>query len=150
LTTSESPGAVSWPETGETLIEVIVAMVIMAIAIVVLLGGMTTSLTSSSEHRIQANAEVVLVGAVEALKDQTRNPYVSCATASSYSATSGVALPTGWPASTVTYSIAYWNGSNAFVSSCSSDNKVQQLTVTVKDPSSKVLESLTTYKRNPS
>jgi type II secretory pathway pseudopilin PulG len=136
-------------EGGETLIELLVALAIMGIAIVVLLGGMTTSLTTSSEHRTHADAEVVLVDAIESLKDQARNPYVPCATGSSYSATSGVSLPAGWTAATVNYSVSYWDGANAFVGSCAADNKLQKLTVTVTDPSSKVVESLSTYKRNP-
>jgi len=63
-------------EAGETLIEVLIASALMGIVVVAILGGLATSLLTSSIHREQADANTVLVAAMERVKsnDVTRVP----------------------------------------------------------------------------
>jgi type II secretory pathway pseudopilin PulG len=55
-------------ETGETLIEVLIAVVIFSLSVVALLGALVTSITSSSEHRSLASDDTVLRSFAEAAK----------------------------------------------------------------------------------
>ena len=71
-------------EAGDTLIEVLVAVVILGLCVVGLMGGLTTSITSSSEHRSLASDDTVLRSFAEAAKyDIQLSPgylYQDCAT----------------------------------------------------------------------
>jgi len=71
-------------EAGDTLIEVLVAVVVLAFCVVGLLGALTTSITSSSEHRSLASDDTVLRSFAEAAKyDIQLAPgalYQNCAT----------------------------------------------------------------------
>jgi Tfp pilus assembly protein PilV len=58
-------------EAGETLIEVLMSSVLMAIVVVAVIGGITTMLLGSTVHRDQTNANTALVGAMEKLKSPT-------------------------------------------------------------------------------
>jgi type II secretory pathway pseudopilin PulG len=79
-------------EAGETLMEVLIAATLMAIVVAVILGGMGTSLASSTLHREEANANFMLVSAMERLKS-TDVPRVPCATAQTASYQNAVADP---------------------------------------------------------
>jgi Tfp pilus assembly protein PilV len=83
-------------DEGETLLEVVISIAIMGIAFVGLLGAMLTAASMSGLHRRQADAQVLLVSAVEQLKSAS---YVSCADSTSYSPPAGV-----------TETVEYWNG----------------------------------------
>lgn len=55
-------------ETGDTLVEILIALVIISITVVALLGGLVTALTSSSEHRSLANLDTLLKDFAESAK----------------------------------------------------------------------------------
>ncbi len=55
-------------ETGETLIEVLISVVIFSLCVVALLGVLVTTITSSSEHRSLASDDTVLRSFAEAAK----------------------------------------------------------------------------------
>lgn len=55
-------------ETGETLIEVLMASVLMAIVVVAVIGGISTMLLSSKVNRDQADGNAALVAAMEQVK----------------------------------------------------------------------------------
>jgi hypothetical protein len=57
-------------EAGDTLIEVILAVVIVSIAVVSLLGGLVVSITSSSEHRSLATIDTILKSFAETAEYQ--------------------------------------------------------------------------------
>jgi type II secretory pathway pseudopilin PulG len=57
-------------EAGETYVELLVTLVIVGLVAVAIMGGIMTSITSSSTHRNLANDETVLRSAVEQLKYQ--------------------------------------------------------------------------------
>jgi hypothetical protein len=137
-------------EHGDTLVEVMLAIVIGGIIVIALLSGLGTAIQLSSKHRGQANADVVLVSAADSVKNQA---YVACpsVTTSSYSPTSGVTLPSGWSASNVTItSVQKWNGS-AFQSSCpASDGKLQLITIQAASPDGNSTETVDVIKRDAS
>ena len=62
-------------ERGDTLVEVIVSIVILAIVAAGLLAGMSTTTASSNIGRQQADAEALLTSVGEAVKDPTQFPY---------------------------------------------------------------------------
>jgi hypothetical protein len=55
-------------EAGETLIEVLLSSALMVIVVVTVIGGISTMLLASTLHREQADANAVLVGAMEQVK----------------------------------------------------------------------------------
>jgi Tfp pilus assembly protein PilV len=117
-----------WDERGATLVEVLVSVVILSIIIAGLLGGMTTTVSSSNIGRQQADAEAILTSTGEALKDSTFYPY-QCSPP--YSLTGNIpALPSGWSTADVTITtMGYWNGS-AFQPGCNGQNQWLRIKVT--------------------
>lgn len=65
-------GSAGWREReeGETLVEILIAVVFVGITVTALLAGMTTAISVSSVHRQQAKAEAVAREAAELLKDR--------------------------------------------------------------------------------
>ncbi len=139
------------PEAGTTLVELLVTVAILGLAIVAIVGGMSTSIVATDYGRKQAQARTVLVSAAEAVKSNAGNPYQSCATPASYAPASGVTLPTGWTAAAVAVlSVKYWDGA-AWATACPSpDSKLQLLDVQVTAPGGRAIETATVVKRNPS
>lgn len=88
-------------EGGDTLIEVLIAVVIIAIASIALIGGLTTSITSSAEHRSLATLDTVLKNFAEAAKyeiqEQPTPLYSACPTNSNYRIVSAPEPSTGTP-----------------------------------------------------
>jgi Tfp pilus assembly protein PilV len=72
-------------EDGDTLIEVLLAVVILGLSVVALLGALVTSITSSSEHRSLASDDTVLRSFAEAAKYEIQMQpgalFVDCAKA---------------------------------------------------------------------
>lgn len=58
-------------EAGFTLIEILVAMVILGLAVVAILGGLGTLTDTTGENRVQANVGAVVRSAAEAVKAST-------------------------------------------------------------------------------
>ena len=140
-------------EGGETLIEVLITVVILATVMVAVLGGMGTTYAAGGTHRRQSEAMALLLASAERLKASAEVDYVNCATpatATYATAAQASTLPSG---SVVTgsavsiSSISYWNGST-FTSTCNDATarlRLQQITLTAT--ASKVSESLTIVKR---
>ncbi|WP_405486485.1 prepilin-type N-terminal cleavage/methylation domain-containing protein [Streptomyces sp. NBC_00096] len=109
-------------EEGETLIEVLVAVVLMGVAFVAILGGMGTAIVSSVAQQKVTTADSVIRSAAEKV---VSDPYVSCAI--------GYGTPTPPAGYTVTVEIEYWDGVGSFGRSCpSADTGVQRVTLTVR------------------
>src|SRR3954465_11186846 len=80
-------------ESGFSLVEVMITIVIVGIAFAAILDGLLTALTVSSVHRQQAPADVVARSAAEWVKDEAQNQYdTTSPNVSSYSLSG---LPTG-------------------------------------------------------
>jgi hypothetical protein len=71
-------------ESGDTLVEVLIAIVIISLTVVALMGTLTTSITSSAEYRSLATVDTVLKNFAEAIKNEVQlgpTPlYSPCAT----------------------------------------------------------------------
>jgi type II secretory pathway pseudopilin PulG len=118
-------------EQGETLIELLVAMGILAIAITVIVASMATAIALASRHREQAEASTYLVTAVENVK---RADYAACDGAPSYDANAPrpLDLPKGW---TVDASHVQALDESGHVADCpTSDTKLEQVLVTITGP----------------
>lgn len=110
-------------EAGDTLVEVLVAMLILGLSATALLGALATGITSSAEHRSLANLDTVVRSFSEQAKYdielQPSSPwYADCATVSGQNYVTN----NGATTNTVTYippsgysvnftGIQYWNGS---------------------------------------
>ncbi|MFE5538944.1 prepilin-type N-terminal cleavage/methylation domain-containing protein [Streptomyces sp. NPDC056492] len=109
-------------EEGETLIEVLVAVVLMGVAFVTVFGGMGTAIISSVAQQKVTGADSVIRSAAEKVVGA---PYVSCA--------SGYGTPTPPAGYTVTVEIEYWDGVGAFGPSCpTADTGIQKVRLTVR------------------
>jgi len=133
-------------DAGDTLIEVILAVGIVALTAVALVGTILTSITSSTEHRTLTDSDTYIKSFADAAQQQIQrqnNPlFQKCA--SSY----GVNPPNTIPSSYTVgiSSIQYWNGSG-WSGSCSG-NPAQLITVTVTSPT-QLTSSLSFAVRDP-
>lgn len=127
-------------EDGATLVEILVAVVIMGVAFAAIIGGVTTSIMASDMHRKEATAETVLRSYAEAVKAAA---YVTCA--ASYSP--AFTPPAGYTASVT--KVEYWNGSNDFDATCTLDRGLQRLTLAADASDGKASETLQVVKRTP-
>jgi type II secretory pathway pseudopilin PulG len=136
-------------ESGETLIELIVAVSIMATALVAVMAGLGTSVLVSDVHRKQATAGSVLRNYAEAINATvTSGGYVNCAAASAYASPAGFTAPAGYSVSVVPGSMRYWNGSG-WQPTCSADTGLQQLTAQVASADARATETLVLTLRKP-
>jgi Tfp pilus assembly protein PilV len=146
----------SGSDTGDTLVEVLIALVVIALTAVALLGALATSVIASGEQRGLATVDTVLKSYVEAAEFQIENQpfnaanntfpiFAGCGTASQTYYTNGIATglgangvtlyspPTGYSAAIT--DVQYWDGS-VFQTSCTpgSANSLnpQQLTATIQ------------------
>jgi type II secretory pathway pseudopilin PulG len=165
----ETPPSVMPKDVGETLIELLVAVVIMGIAVVAVVGGIATSITMSDVHRKEATAASSARDYAEALQNAiaTGNAYKSCETPSDgkYAASAvGYAPPAGFTPSVA--SITYWQDATTipapqsgnppgFYFTCPSLTngvaavEVQKVTLTVKSNDGRASESVDMIVRKP-
>ena len=147
-------------DVGETLIELLMAVVIMGIAAVAVVGGIATSITMSDIHHKQATAGAAVRDYAEAVENAVATSttsgamYTACATlpAGAHPAYSpsqvGYTAPVGYSAQVA--SITYWNGSTlAFGSTCTTDAGVQMVSIRVSSNDLRATETLSVVIRNP-
>jgi hypothetical protein len=146
-------------DEGTSLVEVLVAVVILGIAVPALLSALATAALTSGVHRGQADAHIVLVSAAESLRDDARNPF-SC-TLTTYNSLAGVTLPAGWSAGNVRLELAavppsidapqsgYWSDGAFKTAACGAITDLQRLTLTATSPDGRADEQLTVFKRRP-
>lgn len=132
-------------EAGETLVEILVAVVIMGTAVVAIMGGFTTSILGSVLHRSHARIQTVLREHAEVI--ESGGYPASCAS------------PTPTPAATTesdgftsnVTGVQFWNGDNpATFGSCSSGtlaNGVAKVSLKAASSDGKVSESLDVFVR---
>ena len=134
-------------DDGDTLIEVLIALLVMSITVVSLLVAFSTAFSASATHRNLAVTDTVLRSVTEQVYSafqQIDSPiYAACptATTSYYNSelTNALTPPSPYSASysgSITQ-VAYWSGSNFSLTSstCSSGTTVpQQLTLQVVGP----------------
>jgi type II secretory pathway pseudopilin PulG len=141
-------------DAGDTLVEITMALAIMAIAVVAVLAAMKTLTHDNTVHQGQTQADAVLHQAAEAISAAT---YTECATAATYTSS----LPSS---SSVTLSIPssggvkYWDGTfgggnftTTAPTTCSNtpktDNGVQLIHVTAVATGTSVSQSIDVVKK---
>jgi Tfp pilus assembly protein PilV len=135
-------------DRGETLIELMVAVMILSTAVVALVGAIALTVRVSDIHRKQATAGASVRAFAEALATKvaaTPTGYhdATCATPANY--TGMYTAPTGFTA-TVT-AVKFWSGS-AFVATCP-DNGVQLVSLSVASNDGRASETLDVVLRKP-
>jgi type II secretory pathway pseudopilin PulG len=142
-------------DRGESLIEILVALSIMAVAVAVIIGGIAASIRIADIHRKQAAAGAYARDFVESIETKVNgsNAYVACAGANEAAARTGYlaayAVPAGYQAAVT--NVEYWNGTS-FVDACATgttDIGVQRVTVAVNSADQRATESLTVVIRRP-
>jgi type II secretory pathway pseudopilin PulG len=134
-------------DRGETLLELLVAVVLMGIALVAVVGGLATSILVSDVHRKQATAGASVRDYAEALaKVVAGGGYIPCAAPAAYTSTPGFDVPTGF--SKTTTAVRYWTGS-AWAGSCGTDSGLQQLSIQVASNDGRATERLVIVLRRP-
>jgi hypothetical protein len=130
-------------DSGETLIELVVAMAIMSTAVVAVLGCLVTGIMVSDIHRKQSTADVTLHNYAEAItRTVDSGGYPTGCVALSVSFT-----PPGGYSATIT-KVGYWTGS-AWSTGCTTDSGLRQLTLQVASNDSRAVEKLVIVVRKP-
>lgn len=90
-------------EGGESLLEILITISVLGIGVVAILYGMATGIRLTGIQREQANADVALVAAAEAVKTYIPSPGTTCGTLTTATyapALTGLTnLPPGWSTS---------------------------------------------------
>ena len=137
-------------DDGASLVETLVAVVILGIAAVAILAGLQLSVTASDIHRKQTSDGAYVRGYAEAIEkylNATGN-YVKCAGANAYSpATVGFSVPAGHNAQQAAAEPLAGDGSVAGGTCPGRDQGVQRLRLTVSSTDNRATETLTVVVR---
>lgn len=117
-------------DRGVTMIELLVAVVLMGLAFGAVFGGLGLFFKIQSTQTSNSKLDVQLRNYAESVLDQ---PYKNCAVAADYTGAGKATAPTGY---TGAITVKYWDGNitnAAFGTTCSSDKGVQQITLTLTD-----------------
>jgi prepilin-type N-terminal cleavage/methylation domain-containing protein len=136
-------------DRGDTLIELLVAVVVMGIAVVAVSGGIAVSIRLSDVHRKQAQAGAYIRDFAEAVENAVQaspTGYVACAGAGTYDTyytvpSAAFTVPAPSP-------VRYWDGSS-FGTTCGTDIGVQELTLRIESTDNLVSEKLVIIIRKP-
>jgi type II secretory pathway pseudopilin PulG len=139
-------------DRGETLVEVLVAVVILGIAGVAVMAGLTLSVKASDIHRKQTTGGAYVRSYAEAIQQYVASGhYINCAAANAYNVNAVTSQITDLPSSfTPRQTAAKSVGTNgAAASGCSADTGIQQVTLSVKSNDDRADETLTVVLRKP-
>lgn len=138
-------------DAGDTLIELLIALVIISIAVTGLMGALLTSITTSGEHRSLSVEDTMLRSYAEAYENQIQfqpSPvFQECATVSQYThSLTPPATPAGF---TVNFTIQYLNNNgSSFDSTCGPNDTGAQL-ITLNAAGEGATQTLAFVVRNP-
>ena len=141
-------------DSGETLIELIIAVAITGITVIALVGGIATSILMSDIHRKQTTAGASVRNYAEAVATYVAVPDNFNATTSPIALQTAVAAsfapPTGYNAAVT--SVQCWKdpvppAQTGVFSACALDDTVQRVTLSVASTDSRASESLTVIVR---
>lgn len=149
-------------DEGETLIELIMAVAIMGITVVAIVGGFATSILMSDIHRKQTTAGAYVRSYAEALETYVAAGHFDASTSPDYTA-SRVLNPLTWDNFTApntgfdtpVVSVLCWDDSTMQFptppspNGCTTDSRVQQITLKVNSSRSRASESLVVVVRKP-
>ena len=134
-------------DDGLTLIEVLLASVILATVVLGLVTGLMTAVSASDLHRREARSEVALRQYIESIEAAA---YIACPTATpaSYSANRPSPIDS-YTLSVVAVDSWVLNSNPAtFATGCASETGVQRLTVRLVDPAGKVNQDVNVVVRS--
>ena len=140
-------------DRGATLVELLMAVVIMAIAVGAIVGGLLTSITVSDTHRKQSTSGALARSYADTIAQfaATNANYVDCASTTTYNpAAVGYALPPDYTSYTAQVAaVEYWNAATKqFAGSCTSAG-LQRVTVEVQSPDDRATERVVLVLRKP-
>jgi Tfp pilus assembly protein PilV len=138
-------------DRGETLIEILVALVILSVTVSGLVVAIAATVRMSDVHRKQATAGADVRDFAEAVENSVSGSptgYIACAGPTAYQALYTVPDATHYEATQI--GIGYWNGT-AFVSTCpvAGDQGVQRVSLQVRSKDNRAIEKLDVIVRNP-
>lgn len=134
-------------DRGETLLELVIALMIIGIAVVAIVGGLVSSIMMSDVHRKQATAGAAVHDYAEAVEGMVAGGgYVACAGTGAYAAPAGFAVPAGYTAGVV--GVRYWTGTG-WSPGCGTDTGAQQVTLHVASADERADEQLVIVVRKP-
>jgi type II secretory pathway pseudopilin PulG len=135
-------------ETGETLLELIMAVAILGVAVVAIGSGILVSVLVSDQHRKQTTADYFLHNYAETLQPL----YATCsgATPPNYIGIASLVAPAGFNPPSA--SVKFWDPISASFSSSTcpaADPGLQQVTLTLGSSDGRATESLVVVVRAP-
>lgn len=147
-------------ESGGTLVELLLTIVILGVAIVAIVGGMEASVVASDYHRKQTTTQALLKNAAEFLKNQQTAPFQpECTPKPDYSPQLDVFWAAREPTEAAGYQLEitkheYWDGAvppatAGFQSLSCSNNGLQRLTLQARSVDGRITETLEVVKRRP-
>jgi Tfp pilus assembly protein PilV len=138
-------------DRGESLVELLVAIVIMSTAVVALLAGLATAIVVSDQHRKQAvaGAQVrTFAEAVERAVNGSPSAYVDCGSLNTYRSVFHPAFSADPGYEREVVAVRYWTGSS-FSTGCGPDPGVQRVTVQVASDDDRAVETIDVIIRKP-
>lgn len=144
-------------DDGLSMVEVLVAVVLLGTAVVAILGALRTSVKASALNRDHANAHAWLQTATDVLYGApredcgtiaaSREPEVRAAYQDIVRTTVN---PEGWPAANIEVvgPVLFWDGTQAYGSVCYDDAGInlQLVTLQVRAPDGRIVESVEVVK----
>ncbi len=154
--TRRAPALDRSADAGTTLVEILVAIVLLGTAVVAMLGALRASVTGSALNRDHANAHAWLQTASDVLYGSTledcgteTSPRTSEMIAAYQAIVQGTENPEGWPASNIRVaSVEFWNGEDAYQGTCYDDSGInlQLITLEVRNLDGRIVESVQVVK----
>lgn len=140
-------------DRGETLVEVLAAVVILGIAGVAVMAGLGLAVKSSDIHRKQTTGGAYVKSFAEAIENYVGAPgvanYKACAGTDFYTGKVSLSLPAGYIATQGAARSVGADGVAAAGCSVATDTGVQRVALDVKSADGRVDESLVIVLRNP-
>jgi len=133
-------------DRGETMVELLVAVVIMSTAVIAVVGGLGTAIVMSDIHRKYAVIAAQLNAYAAAIESGvlTSPGYHDCAQNTDFASFTPVA---GY-ALDLPIHVSYWDGSN-FVDTCTTDTGVQRVTIGIHSTDRRASRSMNVVVRRP-
>ena len=152
-----APRHPEWSEDGDSLVEVLIALVVLGITVVAMLFAFWAALSGSAEHRTLTNISTAQKSVTQQIAAQLENAnpplYLSCAPVSAYQSggsnpVSFTSLPNGYSAQIS--GVSYWNAAFSFTTNQAQcvANTPQLISATVTYPNG-ANSVVTTVVNNP-